>query len=128
MDITALLLAAVAAFAVGMVWYTVLFGKAWRRLMNVPEGAKMSAMGTTFVAGFVIELVRAYVMLKIVAAMGAFSVSTGLEAGFWVWLGFTATVGLTQVVYEKKGWKYFAISYGYHLAALLVMGAILATW
>lgn len=128
MGIPTFVLAAIASFALGALWYTVLFGRPWRRLMGVPEGAAKEGMAKTLAVGFLVELLRAYVMLKVVAAMGAYSFDTGVEAGFWVWLGFVATVGVSQVLYERRGWKLFAITYGYHLAALLLMGGILAAW
>lgn len=128
MDFTGIFLAAIASFVIGALWYTVLFGKAWRRLMGVPEGAPMTGMAKTLALGFLLDLVRAYVMIKVVAAMGAYSISTGVQVGFWLWLGFIATIGLSQVLYERRPWKSFAISFGYHLVALLAMGGILAVW
>lgn len=126
MDITSLLVATVAGYAVGALWFApFIFGKAWQRLRGV-DMSKVTWRPMVF--GFVIELVRAYVMAIVVAAMGAYSLITGIETGFWIWLGFVATVGLTQLNYEKMSFKLFAITYGYHLVAMVVMGAILATW
>lgn len=128
MDVTALLLAAVASFAIGAVWFTLLFGKPYRRLLGVPEGASAKGMGTAMAVGFVLDLVRAYVLIQVVAAMGAYSVATGAEAGFWVWLGFVFTTFVGAVVYEKRSPRVAAISAGYYLVAYLVMGAIVAVW
>lgn len=128
MNIIPVLVAAAVSFVIGALWYTVLFGKMWRRSLGISEDAKMTGMGKTLAIGFVIEVVRAYVMLMVVAAMGAYSFATGAEAGFWMWLGFTATIGLGQVIYENRAWKSFVISFGYHLVALIVVGGILATW
>ncbi len=128
MDITAILLAAAASFVIGAVWYAFLFAKPYRRLMGIPEGASMKGMGRTMALGFVLDLVRAYVLIQVVAAMGAFSVATGAEAGFWVWLGFVLTTYAGAVVYEKRSIPLAAINAGYYLVAYLVMGAIVAVW
>ena len=128
MDITGILIAALASFVIGALWYSVLFGRAWRRLQGIAEGGKMTGMGRTLALGFLLDLLRAYVMIKVVAAMGAYSIGTGMQVGFWLWLGFIATIGLGEMLYERRPWKLFAITYGYHLVALLAMGGILAVW
>lgn len=125
MDLTSLLVATLASFVIGGLWYSpFLFGRAWKRLAGVEGGMSWK----TAIVGFAIEAVRAYVMAIIVASMGAFSLATGMEAGFWIWLGFVATVGAMELLYERRSWKLLAISFGYHLVALMAMGAILATW
>lgn len=126
MDITALVIAAVASFAISIVWYTVLFGKTWRRLVGLED--RKSGMGRTLALGFLLDIVRAYVMLNIVAAMGAYSVGTGIEAGFWAWLGLVFTVLAGQWLYAKRPWKLVAIDSAYYLVSLMVMGGILAVW
>lgn len=124
----AILVAAVAAFAVGAIWYAPpLFGRPFQRLLGPVSGLKKPGFAASLLAGFALELVRAYVMLMLVAATGAFSLGAGAETGFWAWLLFAAGVAINNL-YERRSWKLFAINAGYHLLAFLVMGAILATW
>jgi hypothetical protein len=52
----------------------------------------------------------------------------GLMCGFWNWLGFIAPVTLGTVLWEGKPWKLWALTNGYYLFSLLIMGVILAFW
>ncbi len=122
------LVAAVVSFAIGMAWYSpLLFGKAWMKLMGFTEGKvkeKKKGMGKTMAAGFAAVLVMSYVMAYIVGFSQAASVTEGAEAGFWVWLGFVATVMLGQVLWEGKPFKLYLINSLHYLVALVAMGII----
>lgn len=128
MAITALLLAAVASYAIGAVWYGLLFRAPWRRLTGVSGEASRGEMARSMALGFVLDLVKAYVMLRIVASMGAYSVATGVEVGFWAWLGLAFTVLADQAVYARRSWVLTAIDGGYYLVSLMAIGGILAVW
>src|SRR3989344_6054281 len=125
----AVLVAAVANFAVGMLWYAKpLFGKAWTKLMGydpmTPEKmAEMKkAMLPAMISGLIAAVVSAYVLTHVIGYTGATSAIEGLQAGFWMWLGFIATVQLTGALYGRKPLKLFYLDTGYQLAAMLVMG------
>lgn len=133
MNYLALLVAAIAAFAVGALWYGPLFGKPWRALMNIPEGApgmgsmKMPPM-QAMVGGFIATLVLTFVLSMFI---GAFGVTTALGAvvlAVWIWLGFIASVMLNSVFYEGRPWKLYFINASHYLVALVVAALILALW
>jgi hypothetical protein len=48
--------------------------------------------------------------------------------GALTWLGFVAVSTISRVTYEGATWRLFAISTGYNLVTLLLMGAILGAW
>ncbi len=129
----AVLLAGVASMAVGFVWYTVLFGKPWVKLMGFTaksmEAAKKD-MGKTYGISFVLGLLTAYVLSHVMTmSMNLFGyppLMTGLTSAFWMWLGFVMPVQATDVLFGGKKWMLFAINTGYQLAALLAMGIVLA--
>jgi len=50
----------------------------------------------------------------------------GMKVGFAIWLGFVATVQLTDFLFSRKPLKLFLINTGYQLVCYLVMGAIMA--
>jgi hypothetical protein len=54
------------------------------------------------------------------------TVPYGMKVGFAMWLGFVATVQLTDTLFGRKPFKLFLINTGYQLTCYLVMGAILA--
>ena len=130
----AVLVAAVVSMVLGAVWYGPLFGKKWSELMGwssmTPEQTaemKKSANKSYFWM-FLSSLVMAYVTAWVVGVAGVSDFSGGLEVGFWLWLGFVATVSLGGVLWEKKPIKLWALNNGFNLLNLLVYGVILAGW
>jgi hypothetical protein len=124
----AVIVAAVVRFGIGAAWYTALFGKRWRELQGVPENAAATGMGQALAAGFVADLVMAFVLALFVGWYGAVDLWGGLVVGFLAWLGFVATVMAGTIFYEKKSPELIAINLGYQLISMLVMGAILGLW
>ena len=129
---TAVLVSAAAGFVIGMVWYSVLFGKAWMKLSGMGgkdmEKAKKKGMMGAMAAGFVSLLVMSFVLAHFVDLAGAATVLEGAQAGFWAWLGFIATVMLGTVLWEGKPVKLYLLNVAHYFVALVVMGSILAVW
>lgn len=128
----AILAAAIAAMALGALWYSpLLFGKQWTKLMGwgetMPESAKKSAT-KGYTIQFIASLVMMYVLAHFVFVWGAATASEALQLGFFVWLGFVAPVMIGPQLWEGKSWKLFAIGAGYQLVALLVAAEILTLW
>ncbi len=129
MNWLAIIVAAVVQMALGFLWYGPLFGKTWMSLMgisqqNIPSGG----MGKTYAWSALGSLVTAFVLSKVVIAMGASSLGAGIVVGFWIWLGFVATVTLGSILYERRSSNLYILNNGYQLVALAIMGAILAVW
>lgn len=126
----AVIVAAVVNMGIGSLWYSkVLFGKPWRAMMGITEEKMkarnpMKAMLGATLAG----LLMAYVLAHIVEYANSTTVEGGLQAGFWVWLGFIATYGLNSVLFEQKPWKLYAINVGNYFVSLLLMGVIISVW
>ena len=124
----AIIVAAIVKFAIGSVWYTALFGKRWRELQGVPEGASMNGLATAMIVQIVGDLVMAYVLARFVGHYGATSIFDGILIGFMAWLGFVATIMVGSIFYERKPAEAVAINAGYQLVGIVVMGVILALW
>jgi hypothetical protein len=134
----AVLIAAVAYFMIGWVWHSVLFGKAWIKLMGFDkldkkkQQAMKKKMGRSMAFNFLTTLVTAYCMAYSVQSGAAFyhvaGVSLGLQTGFWIWLGFIATSMLNSVLWEGRPFKLYLINVGYYLASFLAVATILAVW
>lgn len=129
----AVLVAGIAAMAVGFVWYgPMLFGKQWMKLMGHTKESMEAAkkeIGKTYAISFVFTLVSAYVLSHVIGLSQSFygysPVMTGLTSGFWMWFGFVMPVQATDVLFGGKKWKLFGINTGYQLASLLVIGVVL---
>jgi len=125
------LVAAIASFAIGGLWYSVLFGKKWQAEMGfTPESMqnmKMSAQKAY--AGFlVIALVSAYVLAHFVQYLGVIDVSGALQLAFWIWLGFALPIIVGALLWENRSWTLVFINGGYQLVSLGAMAIILTLW
>lgn len=132
----AAVVAALAGFVLGFLWYGPLFGAQWIALMGFSkkdmEVAKKKGMVKQMVLALIGSLVMAFVLKhSLVFAseyLGVTGVSAGLQAGFWNWLGFIAPVTLGSVLWEGRSWKLWFLNNTYQLANLCLMGVILAVW
>lgn len=132
----AVLIAAISNMVLGFIWYGPLFGKTWIRLIGLTEekleAQKKKGMGKAYGIQALGSLVMSYVLAHTLIFASSYTNTTGipagLMAGFWSWLGFIAPVSLASVLWEGKPWKFWLITTGYYLVALLLMGSILASF
>jgi hypothetical protein len=124
----AVLVAAVAAFVSGWLWYSpLLFFKPWMRLRGLdPEAALKNAK---MPAGkLLIEFARCFVLACVIARlMGLLGVTTWLIAihsGFMLWIGFPLILLTGSVLWDNVPWKVAAIHAGDWLVKLLVIPLI----
>ena len=131
-NLLAVLVAAVATFVLGGLWYSpLLFGRVWVRAHGyTPE--KMEAMragvGRSYAVSFLCYLVMATVMALLIGATDTITALGGVRLGAVCWLGFAATIGLTANLFSDKPLATYLLDAGYQLVYLSVMGAILASW
>ena len=121
----AVVVAAVAVWLFGAVWYTAL-SKPWMRAARIDlSTAKKSIL--PFIISFVTELLMALVFALVVGAMtgGEPTLVAGLVFGFVLWLGFVATTLTANHRYENFGWDLTLIDGGHWLGVLLIIGAVI---
>lgn len=130
----AILVAVVANFFLGFVWYTPLFGKAWAKEMGFDTTIKPS--GGQMAKGMIFMVIGNFLMAYVFAHnIAAWSFVPGIEelgdignimnSAIFTWLGFYLPVDIGVVTWEQKSWKLFWINTGYHLVMLLVAATIL---
>jgi len=128
----AVLAAGIVSIVLGFLWFGPLFGKQWTSLMGFDkkkmEEAKKKGMGRTYAIMIIGTLVTSYVLAHFVDYLDATNISGALQAAFWIWLGFIATVMLGSVLWEGKPWKLYFLNAAYWLVNLAVMAIILAVW
>lgn len=120
----AVLIATVAFFAVGSIWYSsALFGKQYREAIGQEsETPEVSAMVTNFVAWFVAAAALAWFF----AAIGVSDVLDGVLWGLLASIGFIGTNRVVGQAYGADNPKLMRINGPYNLIGFAVMGAILA--
>lgn len=130
-NLVAVVIASVAAMGVGFAWYSnALFGKKWAKLQGVsPDSMKKEGMMKTFGLVFVTTLISAYILSMFIHYAGAYTLLNGAKTGLWAFLGFVLPTTLANHLFSSnKNMQLYAIVAGHHLVALVVMGAILASW
>ncbi len=125
----AIIVAAVANYAIAFLWYAVIFAKTWQRLSGVSD---MTPTATKIILTLIGSFLMSYVLYHSIA-FGDYYVRMsgaggGLMGGFFSWLGFVFPVTLMTKLYEKKPWGLWLLDNGFWLVSLLVMGVILSFW
>ncbi len=129
----AVLAAAVAAMVVGSIWYGPLFGKKFMEAkgmssMSGEAQAQMKkGMMWNYVGQFVASLIMFYVLAWIIGALGMVGVMGGIQAAFWVWLGFIVTLEFGNAIWGGK-MVLFWIGISNMLVTLILGGAIIGAW
>jgi hypothetical protein len=131
----AVLVAAIAAWLFGAVWYGAL-GKAWVAAQGKTmaalkaENAGLSATrkAAPFVLSFIAEIVMAWAVYGILTHTAMFTLRQGAIAGALLWFGFVLTTIAVNNAYTFRSLKLTAIDAGHWLGALVIIGAIVGAW
>jgi hypothetical protein len=128
----AVLVAALAHFVVGGLWYGLIFTNKFIELIAwSPEKLRqMETQNPTkeYLAAFATSLVLVYVLAHFVQYTKAKSALDGVQTAFWLWLGFIVTTQLATVVFEERKLGLYLLNIGYQFVGCAVAGIILAVW
>ncbi len=138
LNFTAILIAVVANFFLGFLWYTPLFGKLWAKELglNMDEKPAPSVM----IKGLSIMIIGQFLMAWVFAHnIAVWNPETwGLAASpemtkgmmatmaaLFTWLGFYLPSDLSRMAWENPSIKLFGINTSYHFLTLLVASFII---
>lgn len=118
----AVLLAALAGFIVGGLWYSVLFAKVWQREAGVTDEQLKHGTVRVFAGSFLLAVVMAVALAAFIGNGGAgFGALAGLAAGVaWV----AAALGVNYL-FERRSLTLFVINASYNIVTFTAMGAII---
>src|SRR6266516_2242852 len=128
----AVLVAAVAVFVLGWLWYSpLLFYKPWMRLRGMDPVAAM--VGAKMPGGkLLIELARclvlAYIIARLVIPLGVTGWLGAVELGLVFWIACPVILLTGSVLWENVPWKVAAIHSGDWLVKMLVIPIIVSLW
>ena len=153
----AILVAALSSFVVGFVWYNPkVFGTIWMNEIGMTDekakqGNMLKIFGLTFVFAFMLSFFMQTITIHQFSALGmvggdavsakpsfaAFMTDYGdafrtfkhgafhgLLAGLFISLPVVAT----NCLFEQKSFKYAAITSGYWIVVMTIMGGIICSW
>jgi hypothetical protein len=128
----AVIVAGIAGWLVGAVWYSVL-SKQWLAAQGkTMETAKQEPAGQSLpvllIIVFVANLIMAAMLYGIMIHVGPFTVRLGMISGALIWFGFVITAIATNYAFQGRKPMLTVIDGGYWLAVLLVIGAILGAF
>jgi hypothetical protein len=123
----AALVAALASFLIGGVWYSpILFARAWMREAGLKEEELRRGLGKTFAGAFVMSVIAA---INLAFFLGPDpSITWGATAGALAGVGWVATALATVFLFERRSTTLILIDAGYLAVAYTAMGAIIGAW
>lgn len=128
----ALAISAVAAFALGSLWYSpVLFSKTWQKEVGLSdEDIKDVNMGKIFGTSFILFIVMSFGVALIFQLIGYNRIDwlLGLLYGILIGIAFVSTTMGINLLYQRKSFKLWLIDGSYQVLCLAIMGVILGSW
>ncbi len=130
-DYLAVVAGGVAYFALGALWFSVLFGKRWMAATGrSPEEFADASPGP----GMLLTLLGAVVSTGVVAVVyqwaGGGGVLDGMSVGALIGIGIAAMEGMKGAVYSfderAHPWALYGINAGYAVCGLVLGGAVYA--
>ncbi|TLP47060.1 MULTISPECIES: DUF1761 domain-containing protein [Cohaesibacter] len=124
----AVLLSALAGYAIGAIWY-MLLAKPWMTAAGLtPEtikGADGKQSPLPFIIAALANIVIATMLFGILVHVGDPTPRRGMMSAIFIWIGFVATTLTVNYAYQKKPFRLTLIDGGHWLVNLAAQGAIL---
>lgn len=125
----AVVVAAVAYWVLGALWYGVLFNKPWMALEHITvEQAQSVSPVIPYIVSFLLELLIAYSLAQLCIWRNANTAGRGASVGVLMWIGFIGPISFMNYMFEMRPRTLFAINEFYPLAGLVLMGVIIGGW
>lgn len=126
MNYIAIVVAAIAAFAFGGIYYTLLC-KPWLNAVGLKKSGKTKMPWLPFVIAIAANLVIAWVLAGVVGHLGPgqVTVKNGMISAAFLWLGFVATTIAVNNAFAGRKPMLTLIDAGHWLGVLLVTGAVI---
>lgn len=130
-SLTLVVLATIAQFVLGAIWYSpLLFGKWWMQIMECSHLSKeelkrmQKDMGPFYGLQFLLTLFSTYSLASLVPYLSGFSI---YHVAFWIWIGFISPALISAVVWGNTKKKYW-IRQIFVMLSMQLAGLMLASW
>ena len=122
-------IAAIPYILLGYPWFSI-FRDPWFEGGGLTVEQLMNGPGylTAFSVAIISSILMSYVLRFFITRTGKLTVSRGVKIAFFIWAGFILPLLATQYTFEARSLAYFAITCGYPLVGLSLMGIILGIW
>lgn len=126
-----ILVAALVYFVLGALWYSMLFGKKWMKLVGATgemTDADKKAMPMIFVSTFILNYVICMAIACVVYFVQPMNIMVDLKVGALLGGGFVFTTAGMSNMYAKRPFMLTAIDSGYHILAIIAATIIMQMW
>ena len=122
----AILLAALAAFGWGAIYYMTL-SKQWLAAVDLSKEQMQSRSAAPFVISFIALIVMSWVLAGTVGHLGPgqVTIKNGIISGLFLWLGFIATTVFVNNAYPGRKYSLSVIDSIHWLGVVVIEGAVI---
>jgi hypothetical protein len=128
----AVIVAGIAYFALGAVWYApAVFGKAWQRSMGWETPAGGQPGPALYIVPLITCLLASIAVGMLAEATGTDKFGEGIVLGLVTGVGIAGAVLFVTEIFDPKKpepMTWFGITAGYHLVGLLIASVIVSVW
>ncbi len=127
-NLTAAIVAAVASFVLGGIWYGPAFGKRWQALVGLSDEdmANSGHPAKIFGAAFVLTLVQAVMLSAVMPAEP--DIEVGVIYALVIGVSFVATAFGVNYLFSRYPRALFGIDAGFNVLQFALMGAIIGAF
>lgn len=120
-------LGALAIFIFGALWFTVLFGRTWAKLMGFDASQNQQGQQMSMVKPLIMNFLANVLIVYSVNYLSPLpeSLPNFFQIVFIVWLGFSFPIFANAAIWERKTWKLVLINSAQSLIALLIASSII---
>jgi hypothetical protein len=131
-NLWAILVAALAYFILGSLWFSVLFGSIWSKeverlgilIKDPPKGTIAAKMFQTFFG----NLIAAVSMGYVVFVSHSYNWIAGMKLGLLCGIGFAAVAMIIAYTWESRSYRLQLIDTGYAVIGITLCGIIISAW
>ena len=123
----AILVATLAAFVLGGLWYGPLFGKMWLHALNKSE-YDLTPSAVPFIVSIVTSFITCVVLAWLILVLGISTWEDGALFGLIVGIAFIACSSVSDGAFCRWSWTLLSIQAGYRILFCVISGVIFAIW
>jgi len=127
----AVLVAALASFMVGGLWYGAIFGKKWIEVNGHDEAAQKAMaerQGKTFLGFIIGDLIAASAIAILMNNLENPSVGVGVGLAFLIWIGALAPIGHAKNAANGRPLGVWLLDTPHELLSVMAMAMVIGGW
>ena len=132
MNFTTIIIATIAHYALGMIWYSkALFQLSWIKemgwdaLSKVELEKKMRESSRAFAFALIVSLAHSVSMAWILRLAGTTTLTAALRTAALAWLGFLGVMSYGGYMMTRMPKRLWAVNQGYYLSGFLLIAIVL---